>query len=141
MRYLFLVLALCTACNSSERDGSSLRESSDGSAESKSNIDDYEKKTAAQTETGATQGSHEDEVIVTCIARNKTTRQVYAPVMDLAAIAKLKVLEDCAVRSHKQGENPCDCEIAACSPVEAPGSIAEIIAMIVEDKFSGTKCE
>lgn len=151
---LLTIFSLVIACarTAESGDGSSLREQSDGSQESHRNIDAYEKTIEKQEEkqksqpcrraqtSRSDQNSHQDELISTCIARNKVTRQVYTPVANTAAIAKIAALTDCVEKTVKQQKNPCDCEIAACSPVEAPTSIAEIIAKILEEYFPGQNC-
>lgn len=148
---IFFVVVACAQTPESG-DGSSLQEQSDGSEESHRNIAAYEKTVKNQDENQKSrrrprdqgeqndQSSHQDELISTCIARNKVTRQVYTPVANIAAIAKVAALTDCVEKTIKQQKNPCDCEIAACSPIEAPTTVAELIAKILEDHFPGQKC-
>lgn len=136
---LLIMFLLGTACARTEPASSSLREQSDGSRTSEGNIAEYE-KSLEQSPSTSKGDDHQDEFVATCIARNKVTRQVFRPFVDAAAAAKVLALTDCITSAINQGKNPCDCEIAACSPIEAPGSVPELIAAIIEDKFPGQSC-
>ena len=138
LAFLMAVAAACTSGHPS--DGSYLRSESDGSAESAHNISAYEKSVLEQEKNPTNRSSHEDELVATCIARNKVTRQVYKPVVNLAAIAKIDALMNCVEKTVKADANPCDCEIAACSPLEPPQNAAEIIVRILEDHFPSHSC-
>jgi len=139
---LVSLLIIASACNSSySSNGSYLRNHSNGSRESQENISAYEKSTLQQEQSRKQQNGHQDELVATCVARNKVTRQVYAPVVNLAAIAKIDALMNCVEKTVKGGLNPYDCEIAACPPLEPPQRVAEIIARLLEEHFPGQTCE
>lgn len=91
-------------------------------------------------ESKLTEEIHEDEVIASCIARNKKKRQVYALFTNLAAVAKLDALTDCVVESQSTGDNPCDCEIATCSPIEPSANPMDLIAQILRDRAIQASC-
>jgi hypothetical protein len=135
---ILMFAAACTSPNHS--DGSYLRDYSDGSPESTHNIAAYEKSALKQEKAPTNQGHHEDELVATCVARNKVTRRVFKPVVNVAAIAKIDALMNCVETTVKAGNNPCDCEIAACSPIEPPESATEIIVRLLEDHFPGQTC-
>jgi hypothetical protein len=140
-RLVALLMTISACSSSTSSNGSYLRDHSDGSRESQDNIGAYEKSTLDQEQSRKKQNGHQDELVATCVARNKVTRQVYAPVVNLAAIAKIDALMNCVEKTVKGGLNPCDCEIAACSPVEPPDSGAKIIAGLLEEHFPGQTCK